>query len=427
MADDARTQFIDGLRVTADHLQHLQDRLRDSVLDVRRTLGLGRIAWGLRATLDGDAVRLTPGAAFTAGGDRLALDGEVSLAVPAAGGDATFEVVLTIEKSDREALRLAGLPTLLERRTRAVVREATGDPAAADELVVASVARSGGALTLEQDDELFLAVAHHRHTGEHFQDAEGAWHFDGAAIEAAGDPVPGPAGPAGAPGEPGPPGPPGPAGPAGPAGAEGPAGPAGAVGPAGPAGAEGPAGPAGAVGPAGPAGAAGAEGPAGPAGPVGAAGPQGAPGAGIDLDWPLVLKVSWPHGETVPGDTAASLLREGIKLSLSLSLHQTIQDTQPQLVTVWFQADTAPPQPELFFAPTGRAKFSPRTIVWATVNDPDVLRRTFRRPGRLLLRLHCDALFDANRRQFSSSLAKMLGLEGLALPGGVFESWIFVG
>ena len=51
MAEDARTIFVDGLRVTADHLQHMQDRLREAVADLRRTVGLGRVAWGLRAEL----------------------------------------------------------------------------------------------------------------------------------------------------------------------------------------------------------------------------------------------------------------------------------------------------------------------------------------------------------------------------------------
>ena len=73
MAEDARTQFVDGLRVTSDHLQHLQDRLRDAVLDLRRALGLGKVAWGLRAVLDG-GVALAPGVAFSPSGVRLNID-----------------------------------------------------------------------------------------------------------------------------------------------------------------------------------------------------------------------------------------------------------------------------------------------------------------------------------------------------------------
>ena len=52
MANDARTQFIDGLRVTSEHLQHLQDRLREAVRDVRTSIGLRKVAWGLRVTSD---------------------------------------------------------------------------------------------------------------------------------------------------------------------------------------------------------------------------------------------------------------------------------------------------------------------------------------------------------------------------------------
>ena len=48
MADNAGSRFFEGLRVTADHLRHLQDSLWEAVTDLRRTVGLGGIAWGLR-------------------------------------------------------------------------------------------------------------------------------------------------------------------------------------------------------------------------------------------------------------------------------------------------------------------------------------------------------------------------------------------
>ena len=43
MADDPRTEFRDGMRVTSDDMRHMQDRLREAVLDIRRTIGLGKI------------------------------------------------------------------------------------------------------------------------------------------------------------------------------------------------------------------------------------------------------------------------------------------------------------------------------------------------------------------------------------------------
>ena len=279
MADDARTQFIDGLRVNAEHLQHMQDRLREAVLDVRNALGLGRVGWGLRATLNGSAVEVTPGVAFARDGVRLSVDSPLSVAVPD-GGDASLSVVLRAVHGDREALRFNGVPTVITLETHAEV----GPPPAAGEegaLVIATVTRSSGNLTLAQDDALFVAAGAHAHSGTHVQDAEGRWHYDGAPISGGGV---GPPGPKGDPGDPGAPGAPGPkgdtgdTGPAGPPGPPGEPGPQGPQGPPGPTGLQGPSGPEGPQGPIGQAGAQGPPGPAGPKGDPGEAGPQGAAG-----------------------------------------------------------------------------------------------------------------------------------------------------
>src|SRR5712692_8943595 len=103
MADDARTQFVAELRVTADHLTHLQDRLREGIIDLRRSVGLGRIAWGLRVQANG-------GVAFAPGGVRRAIDTAVTLTTP--GNPGLFRVVLRAGNSDRESLRVDSTPTL---------------------------------------------------------------------------------------------------------------------------------------------------------------------------------------------------------------------------------------------------------------------------------------------------------------------------
>ena len=68
MTEDAHSRFIDGQRVTSVHLQHLQDRLREGISDIRSCIGLGRVAWGLRAELNGNEVLVHPGAAFSTSG-----------------------------------------------------------------------------------------------------------------------------------------------------------------------------------------------------------------------------------------------------------------------------------------------------------------------------------------------------------------------
>src|SRR4051812_21519888 len=180
MADDARTQFVDGLRVSAEHLQHLQDRLREAVLDVRNAFGLGHVAWGLRATLGGGAVELTPGVAFARDGVRRAVDSPLTLAVPA-GPDGPLAVVLRAVHGDREALRVDGVPTVLTVDTHAAVGAV---PAASElgALVVATLTRSGGELTISQEHAPFVARGAHGHSGTFVQDTEGRWHWDGDPI-----------------------------------------------------------------------------------------------------------------------------------------------------------------------------------------------------------------------------------------------------
>ncbi|MEP7383810.1 MAG: hypothetical protein ABI910_19140, partial [Gemmatimonadota bacterium] len=68
---------------------------------------------------------------------------------------------------------------------------------------------------------------------------------------------------------------------------------------------------------------------------------------------------------------------------------------------------------------------TPQTISWTSVSTAGELKVALQ-PGRILIRLHCGALFDANKKQFSASMAPLLGTQGLILPGGVFESWFLV-
>jgi hypothetical protein len=109
MAEDARAQFIPGLRVTADHLTHVQDRFREAVLDLRKTIGLGRIAWGLRVDMDTDHLTIDPGLAFSPGGLRLALAAPLVLPVDDTG--VSQRVVLRGVNHDREQLRVGTTKT----------------------------------------------------------------------------------------------------------------------------------------------------------------------------------------------------------------------------------------------------------------------------------------------------------------------------
>ncbi len=306
MAQDPKIIFREGMRVTADHLQHLQDGLHASIADLRRTVGLGKIAWGLKAE-GGAQVSVTPGVAFAPSGVRLAVESARGLPAPADG--TSGRLVLRATNSDDVELRIAGQPTLIRSATELLVAADDGSDLGPDALVIGVISGVAGQAVVTQEDSLFVAVGAHGHTGAHFQGGDGAWFYDGVAIAGGGEggggtgpqgevgPMgpegppgpPGEAGPGGAAGEGGPPGPPGAAGEVGPAGVAGSPGP---MGPEGPQGIIGPEGPPGPQGPPGPPGAApvdaaggepvvsvpGPEGPPGPPGPAGVQGPQGPQG-----------------------------------------------------------------------------------------------------------------------------------------------------
>ena len=82
MTQDAHSQFVSGQKVTALHLQHMQDSLREGLADIRSCIGLGKVAWGLKAELKNGNIELQPGAAFTLNGHRLSLDSIAQIPLP---------------------------------------------------------------------------------------------------------------------------------------------------------------------------------------------------------------------------------------------------------------------------------------------------------------------------------------------------------
>ena len=68
MTDAPSTRFVDGLRVTPAHLNHLHSVAGGAIADLRRLVGRDRVALGFRLMADGAAVVLTPGLGFTRSG-----------------------------------------------------------------------------------------------------------------------------------------------------------------------------------------------------------------------------------------------------------------------------------------------------------------------------------------------------------------------
>jgi hypothetical protein len=140
--------------------------------------------------------------------------------------------------------------------------------------------------------------------------------------------------------------------------------------------------------------------------------------------------VSWSHGATLAAPQAVQLL-QGLKCDLSRALLADLVTAQPQLMQVWFEparnptpTNTAPPSSLMTI--DGKLLLAPQTLTWAITQTPELLQRTLIAGGRVLIRIHCGNLLDAQKRVFSAATDALFQAVSLRLPGGVLESWFFV-
>lgn len=383
MSLDAQTQFLDGMPVSNTHLQHLQDRLLDAILDLRRAAGLDRIIYGLKLEFKKGLVTLSPGVAFHPGGARLALDTFLSLTVPNEVG--SWRVVL---RGQNAGAQWFGRPTIITLKTE-VVLEPASEPESPDiSMTIGQISRGPTGIIVGQNEELFLATGVHSHSGTHTRDEADIWRFDGVPFPEDVVQVL----------------------------------PQGPVGPQGPEGVVGPQGAAGSTGPQGLPGAKGATGPTGSAGPVGPTGATGPEGVEIPPSWPVVTAVSWVHGTRLSVADAVTLLGRTLTCTLS-SPPSTRGGIPPWQVTFEQQGASSP-----CFVLHGTAGLdaTKSLLTWLCSDSISSLTTLLTPGGRLRLRIHCWALKDKNNVQYSASPTWFIGTSSPRRPGGVIESWVYI-
>jgi len=170
-----RTRFQAGMRVSREHLDHLQDVLHEAIRGLRETGGSGRIVFGLRVTaVEADGVKVEPGYAVDGSGRPISLTAETPVAVD--WGDAA-----TCHLAIRHALRSGGLvrgvPTLLFDDAAIDVRR-DGPPYDDGALPFARLDRDDATVTVTQRGDWYLPPLQHRHSGT-FVERDGRWRYDG--------------------------------------------------------------------------------------------------------------------------------------------------------------------------------------------------------------------------------------------------------
>lgn len=75
-------RVFDGLRITTEHMNHLQGSLHSAVQDIREILGLGKVYYGFEVVAEGDqAITVQPGLAFDFQKNRIVCDEPKTLEV----------------------------------------------------------------------------------------------------------------------------------------------------------------------------------------------------------------------------------------------------------------------------------------------------------------------------------------------------------
>jgi Collagen triple helix repeat (20 copies) len=371
------TLFVDGLRVTPSHLNHAQAVAAESVADLRRAVGMGRVAAGFRLLVEDGTATLTRGVGFTVGGFPVRRDEGVALTVP--DGDGPFTVALRAVSSEDEATRIGDEATITFLQTEVVVEtEVPEDP---EVLVVGLLRRVDGRLDAEQDPVRFISGPAHRHTGDWEEDIDGFWRYTGGPVEGA----QGPKGEPGEKGEKGEKGDPGEKGEKGDPGEKG------------------------------------ERGEQGDKGDTGEAGP---PGGGLPTDLTVLTGVSWAPFQPVTVDEARQILGDA-RLTFSGDIDAEV------LLTVEAIAIQVLTLPSAIVAGVRalphKVTTSGNDIGLVITLDDRSAAELGEQGGVVRIDLNCDLIFDTKGRPLASSPAPaFLGRSELLTPGGILRVGLLV-
>lgn len=94
-------RVFDGLRITTEHMNHLQGSFQSALQEIRQVLGLGRVHYGLEVLSHGKGgIVVQPGLAFDSNQNRLVLDEPRSLPVEFPEGHSSLYVCLKYDQME---------------------------------------------------------------------------------------------------------------------------------------------------------------------------------------------------------------------------------------------------------------------------------------------------------------------------------------
>lgn len=175
--DEGKTRFQDGMRVAQEHLDNMQDTLLAGLIQLRQTIGSGKVCLGFKVQPgDPGKVLVGPGIAFDRQARPLVLDSTFAAPVNFAGAQVLSLVAVYVLHSD---LPVNGVPTVLQNGVSIEARP-TPPPYPDDAVIFAQLhARQDGGFDIVQNGDWYLAPLDHQHSGQFIEDAARGFRFDG--------------------------------------------------------------------------------------------------------------------------------------------------------------------------------------------------------------------------------------------------------
>jgi len=174
-----KVEFFDGMRVSREHLDHLQNLLLGAAVQLRGAIGHGKIAYGLKVeSKQSGQITVHPGLAFDHQARSLLLDTEKDVAVDFSG--AAILYVVLVHKLEGKNTR-KGVATIFTDQVEVALRT-SASPYADFGVVCAVLDKIENGITVRQDGTLYLPPLAHSHSGQLYNDADGYQRYDGDRV-----------------------------------------------------------------------------------------------------------------------------------------------------------------------------------------------------------------------------------------------------
>lgn len=164
MVDEGKTNFYDGMRVSREHLSHMEELLLDAIRDIRATIGLGKICWGFKVTLkDSSSIEVGEGLAFDKEGRRIHVKEPQILQISLSEESKKYLIIW--HKLEKKKLQSDAIETIIEDSFDLSIVDSP-EPEDKDSIIIALIKKKDEGIEVDQSTAPYITAIDHAHSGK---------------------------------------------------------------------------------------------------------------------------------------------------------------------------------------------------------------------------------------------------------------------